>query len=158
MNRTVALAVALLLALAAGLVWVVGGSSPPTQATSASAQPTSSPLATPTSSRVAKPGPTANPEDLGAALDGFLGAVPVRVPRPPAEILADTLAKGTSLIDYRKSLEDTFRRQRGSNVVAARLLADGLGKADERLRFQHALALSHHLDAATTDALLAGLA
>jgi len=99
-------------------------------------------------------GPQASPGTLGEALDGFLGAVPIKVPPTPAELLKTALASGQDPVDYRQALSDVLKRRKGAGLEAVDLLAQGLGEADAKLRFQHALALAKHMDGPMTDALL----
>lgn len=102
-------------------------------------------------------GPQASPGALGAALDDFLGAVPVKVPPTPEEVLESALASAQNPIDYRETLSEVLKRRKGAGLEAVELLSRGLGEADAKLRFQHALALSKHLDGPMTDALLSKL-
>ena len=157
MKRGGLLALGLVVAglVAAGAYYLLGQRQPSpgplaSAAPSASAGPASAP------SRAPDPmaGPQASPGSLGAALDGFLGAVPIKVPPTPAELLEAALASGQDPVDYRQALDDVLKRRKGAGLEAIDLLAQGLGKADAKLRFQHALALAKHLDGPMTDALL----
>lgn len=158
MNRGVLLGLGLVGVLVLGLVYFSrppGALAPTPAATSPG--PSHATPAAPSRTPGPDAGPQASPGELGAALDGFLGAVPVKLAPSPSELLKAALAAGQNPIDYRKSLKETLRRRRGAGLEAVKLLADGLGEADARLRFQHALAVAERLDGPMTDALLEGI-
>lgn len=98
----------------------------------------------------------ASPE-LTSELDGFLAQLPVEARKDPAALLREALARQTGPIDYRKALDALLKERPDAAQAAAQLLAEGMDQADETLRFQHALALSHHLDPAATATLLGRL-
>jgi hypothetical protein len=146
-------------ALAAVGAYFLLGQQHPSPGPLASATPTASatPMIEGSPTPGPKAGPQASPGSLGAALDDFLGAVPVKVPPPPKEVLEAAVAAGQDPVDYREALSDVLKRRKGAGLEAVELLSQGLGEADAKLRFQHALALSKHMDGPMTDALLAKL-
>lgn len=160
MNRGGFLVAGLLAAIVAavGAFYLLAPQAGP-QVPTPSATPSASlaPATTPLPALGSDAGPQASPGTLGAAFDDFLGAVPVKVPPTPREVLESALASAQDPIDYRKTLSEVLKRRKGAGLEAVELLSQGLGKADAKLRFQHALALSKHLDGPMTDALLAKL-
>lgn len=92
--------------------------------------------------------------ELDAQIDGFLAQLPVEARRDPRQLLREALARQTDPLDYREALDALLKERPGAAQAVAELLAEGLKGVDERLRFQHALSLSHHLDDAAVSTLL----
>lgn len=156
----IAAAGALLVAAGVGAFAFLGSEPehpPATPDPSAAGAPDPSAAASPSPSAAAThPGPTAG-KTLEHALDAMLKHVPVRIPPAPGEVLKKALKEGLSPIDYREALIETLKKRKGARAEAARLLAEGMAGVDEKLRFQHALALSEHLDPAATQVILDAL-
>jgi len=154
-----ALGVGLLLVLLGAALFL--GSAPPGSAPEGAASPGTTPLAgaspaasaTPIRVVVGRRTIEASPE-LEAELDGFLAQLPVEARRDPRALLREALARQTGPIDYRKALDALLKEQPGAAQAAAQLLAEDMDEVDAKLRFQHALALSHHLDDAASATLL----
>lgn len=156
----------LLLVLGLGFGLVIGAfvwsSTPPT--TGPASLPPTPPLS-PQQPPPPTPASTASPDstdDLSAALEGFLGAVPVQPVTPTRELLAaalrDARADGSPAapLDYRARLEQLLRERPDGARLAAQALLAGEDVPDVLL-FQHAQVLSAHLNDGATDTLLEGL-
>ncbi len=150
-------------AVAAGLAFALLQSAEPPAPPPPVAPP--APLPVPTPAPQAGPAPIRSAtelrdqaqSELEASLDAFLGAVPVKLPPRPSDVLKQAQAnRGLDVRDYRVALEKAIRDHQAS-AEAARLLVEQMAQEDPRLRFQHALAVAGRLDDAGARVLLEGL-
>jgi hypothetical protein len=128
--------------------------SPSTQPTAALPSPTATTVGSPVHVQLEAD------DELTAAIDGFLTAIPVSpvaaaAGKPADEVWRESQAKGDQPLDFALALDQTIRAN--GPAGAAQLLLDGMDEAGERYLFVAAKTLAGRIDRPAALRLLEGL-